>query len=140
MNEKIIETIMLTKRYGDFTAVDQLDMTVDEGEIFGFLGPNGAGKTTTILMLMGLSVPSSGTAVVAGYDVVEESREVRKVASILPEYSSLYGDLTAYQNLNYIGQLNDLSKAERDERIDEMLEVGACPIGGTRRRSPSPGV
>jgi ABC-2 type transport system ATP-binding protein len=123
MNEKIIETKNLTKNYGDFTAVDQLDMTVHEGEIFGFLGPNGAGKTTTILMLMGLSIPSSGTAIVGGYNIVDHSREVRKVASILPEYSSVYGNLTASENLNYIGRLNDLSRAEREERIEEMLEI-----------------
>ena len=123
MTEHIIETMMLTKNYGDLTAVDQLNMTVDEGEIFGFLGPNGAGKTTTILMLMGLTVPSSGTAMVAGYDIVEESREIRKVASILPEYSNLYGDLTAHQNLDYIGRLNDLTKDEREERIPEMLKI-----------------
>ena len=123
MTEHIIETMMLTKRYGDLTAVDRLDMTVSEGEIFGFLGPNGAGKTTTIIMLMGLSVPSSGTARVGGYDIVEQSREIRKVASILPEYSSLYGDLTAYENLDYIGRLNDISKEEREDRIEEMLEI-----------------
>ncbi|MFB0557528.1 MAG: ABC transporter ATP-binding protein [Candidatus Bathyarchaeia archaeon] len=123
MTEHIIETMMLTKKYGDLTAVDQLNMTVDEGEIFGFLGPNAAGKTTTILMLMGLSVPSSGTAIVAGYDIVEQSREIRKVASILPEYSSVYGDLTAYENLDYIGRLNDLTKDERKKRIPEMLEI-----------------
>ena len=123
MNKKVIETFQLTKNYGDLTAVDQLDMTVHEGEIFGFLGPNGAGKTTTTLMLIGLSVPSSGTAVVGGYDIIEESREVRKVASILPEYSSVYGNLTAAENLDYIGRLNDISKADREERIDEMLEI-----------------
>ena len=70
MVENMIETFGLTKRYGGFTAVDSLDMAVEEGEIFGFLGPNGAGKTTTILMLMGLSVPSSGNATVAGYDII----------------------------------------------------------------------
>ena len=123
MTEHIIETMMLTKKYGDLSAVDQLNMTIDEGEIFGFLGPNGAGKTTTILMLMGLSVPTSGTALVAGYDIVEQSREIRKVASILPEYSSVYGDLTAYENLDYVGRLNDLTKEERKELIPEMLEV-----------------
>lgn len=122
MAEHIIETMMLTKSYGDLTAVDQLNMSIDEGEIFGFLGPNGAGKTTTILMLMGLSVPSSGTAVVAGYDIIEQSREIRKVASILPEYSSVYGELTAYENLDYIGRLNDIAKEEREDRIEEMLE------------------
>ena len=123
MVENIIETFSLTKIYGDLAAVDELNMSVHEGEIFGFLGPNGAGKTTTILMLMGLSVPSSGTAVVAGYDVIESSRDVRRVASILPEYSSLYGELTAYQNLEYVGKLNDLPKEVREERIDEMLEI-----------------
>jgi ABC-2 type transport system ATP-binding protein len=123
MTEHVIETMMLTKKYGDLTAVDQLNMTIDEGEIFGFLGPNGAGKTTTILMLMGLSVPTSGTALVAGYDIVEQSREIRKVASILPEYSSVYGDLTAYENLDYVGRLNDLTKDERKEMIPEMLEI-----------------
>ena len=123
MTETIIETFGLTKRYGDFTAVDSLDMVVEEGEIYGFLGPNGAGKTTAILMLMGLSVPTTGTGVVAGYDIIESSREVRTVASILPEYSSLYGELTAAQNLDYIGKLNDLTKDVREERIGEMLEI-----------------
>jgi len=80
MTENVIETYSLTKKYGDFTAVDELNMSVYDGEICGFLGPNGAGKTTTILMLMGLSVPTSGTAMVAGYDIVESSREVRTVA------------------------------------------------------------
>jgi ABC-2 type transport system ATP-binding protein len=74
-------------------------------------------------MLMGLSVPSTGTAVVGGYNVVDESREVRKVASILPEYSSLYGELTASENLDYIGRLNDLSKEERADRVPEMLDI-----------------
>lgn len=123
MVEPIIETKELTKNYGDLTAVDHLNLTVEEGEIFGFLGPNGAGKTTTTLMLMGLSVPSSGTAKVAGYDIVEESREVRTIAGILPEYSSLYGDLTAYENLDYIGQLNDLPKEVREDRISEMFKI-----------------
>lgn len=123
MTENMIETIGLTKRYGDFTAVDSLDMAVEEGEIFGFLGPNGAGKTTTILMLMGLSVPSSGTAIVAGYDIIEGSRDVRRVASVLPEYSSLYGELTAAQNLDFVGKLNDLTKDVRAERIGELLEI-----------------
>ena len=123
MTEKVIETMMLTKNYGDFTAVNKLNMDVMEGEIFGFLGPNGAGKTTTILMLMGLSVPSSGTAVVGGYDIIEQSREVRQVASILPEYSSLYGELTAFQNLNYIGELNDIDKSTREDKIEELLKI-----------------
>ena len=123
MTEKIVETFQLTKMYGDFMAVNELDLEVEKGEIFGFLGPNGAGKTTTVLMLMGLSVPTSGTAVVGGFDIIEQSREVRTVASILPEYSSLYGDLTAFQNMDYIGQLNDMPKEERENRIHELLEI-----------------
>jgi len=72
---------------------------------------------------MGLSVPTTGTAMVAGYDIVESSREVRTVASILPEYSSLYGELTAFQNLDYIGRLNDIPKEAREDKIGEMLEI-----------------
>lgn len=141
MTEHIIETMMLTKNYGDLTAVDQLNMSIDEGEMFGFLGPNGAGKTTTILMLMGLSVPSTGTAVVAGYDIIEQSREIRKVASILPEYSSVYGELTAYENLDYIGRLNDIAKEERENRIEEMLEfVGMSDWRDTKAESFSRGM
>ena len=119
--DNVVETRKLTKAYGDFVAVNELDMEVNKGEVFGFLGPNGAGKTTTILMLMGLSVPTKGTAIVAGHDIIEDSREVRRVASILPEYSSLYGDLTAWENLDYIGRLNDQPKEERENRIGEML-------------------
>jgi ABC-2 type transport system ATP-binding protein len=123
MNHSIVETFDLTKKYGEFTAVNELEMEVEKGEIFGFLGPNGAGKTTTVLMLMGLSVPTSGTARVAGFDIVEQSREVRRAASILPEYSSMYGDLTAFDNLDYIGKLNDMPKEEREDRIHEILET-----------------
>lgn len=123
MQEYVVQTDQLTKTYGDFTAVNQLDMEVEQGEIFGFLGPNGAGKTTTVLMLMGLSVPTSGTAKVGGYDILEQSREVRSVASILPEYSSLYGDLTTFENLDYLGQLNDMPREERENRIHEVLEI-----------------
>jgi ABC-2 type transport system ATP-binding protein len=123
MSEKVVKTFQLTKVYGDLKAVNELDMEVNKGEIFGFLGPNGAGKTTTVLMLMGLSVPTSGTAKVGGYDVIEESRQVRAIASILPEYSSLYGDLTAFENLDFIGQLNDMPKEERENQIHENLKV-----------------
>ncbi len=123
MNGNVVETFELTKTYGDFKAVDQLDMEVTQGEIFGFLGPNGAGKTTTVLMLMGLSVPTSGTGTVGGFDIVEQSREIRSAASILPEYSSLYGDLTAFENLDYLGKLNDMPKEEREDRIHETLEI-----------------
>lgn len=122
MVEPIVETRELTKIYGDLTAVDHLNLTVNEGEIFGFMGPNGAGKTTTILMLMGLSVPSHGTATVGGYDIVQDSKEVRRIAGQLPEFAGYYEDLTPRQNLDYVGRLNDLSRTEREERIADLLE------------------
>ena len=139
--ENIVETQKLTKTYGEFVAVNELDMEIKRGEVFGFLGPNGAGKTTTILMLMGLSVPTKGTAIVAGRDIVEESREVRRVASILPEYSSLYGDLTAWENLDYIGRLNDQPKEERENRIGELLDlVGMAKWADSKLESFSRGM
>jgi len=133
MSEPIIQTQELTKHYGEIKAVDRLDLTVDEGEIFGFLGPNGAGKTTTLLMLMGLTVPTSGTATVGGYDIIENSRDVRKIAGMLPEGAGYYEDLTASQNLNYISQLNDIPRDERDNRIKDLLEaVGLAKWADTK--------
>ena len=123
MSEPIIQTNKLTKQYGDFKAVDQLDLTINEGEIIGFLGPNGAGKTTTLLMLMGLSLPTSGTATVGGHDVINNSREVRQIAGMLPEGAGYYEDLTAKQNIQYIGQLNDIPKQEIEKRSNELFEA-----------------
>ena len=121
----IIETKELSKIYGDVRAVDRLNLTVDEGEIFGLLGPNGAGKTTTIILLLGLSVPTAGTATVVGHDIVRESKEVRRSVGLLPEAAGYYEDITAQKNLEYIGQLNDLSKNECEKRALELLsEVG----------------
>jgi len=104
-------------------ALDDLNLTVNEGEIFGYLGPNGAGKTTTILLLMGLSVPTSGTARVLGYDIVHESREIRRNVGFLPDFAGYYEDLSAQKNLEYIGLLNDLSKNESEKRAIELLET-----------------
>ena len=123
MSEPMIQTQQLTKQYNDVTAVDQLDISVNPGEIVGFLGPNGSGKTTTLLMLMGLSVPTSGTASVGGHNVVTHSKEVRKIAAMLPEGAGYYGDLTAKQNLRYIGELNEIPQPELEKRIDELLEI-----------------
>lgn len=123
MPQPIVQTQELTKYYGEVKAVDHLNLTVYEGEVFGFLGPNGSGKTTTLLMLMGLTVPTSGTATVAGYDILKESREIRRVAGLLPEGAGYYEDLTARQNLDYIGQLNGIPKSERERRIKELLEA-----------------
>lgn len=122
MSESMIETQQLTKHYGELKAVDQLDITVNKGEIVGFLGPNGSGKTTTLLMLMGLSLPTSGTASVGGYNVINESKSVRQIAAMLPEGAGYYDDLTARQNLRYIGQLNEIPEPELEKRIDDLFE------------------
>lgn len=123
MSNNVIETKDLTKIYGEKVAVDHLNLEVKEGEILGFLGPNGSGKTTTFLMLLGLTIPTSGTALVAGHDVVKESRDVRKVVGALPEFAGFYEDLTARQNLEYIGALNDLPTAEVKSRAEEYLNI-----------------
>ncbi|MGQ9515029.1 MAG: ABC transporter ATP-binding protein [Thermoproteota archaeon] len=123
MSKPMIQTHDLSKYYGDIKAVDKLNLTIYEGEIFGLLGPNGSGKTTTFLTLMGLTVPTSGTATVGGYDIVKESKNVRKIASMLPEGAGYYEDLTARQNLDYICQLNDIPKLEREKLIKELLEA-----------------
>jgi len=102
-NHYAVETVELSKRFGDFTAVDSVTFTVDRGDIFGFLGPNGAGKTTTIRMLMGLIEPSSGSATVLGFDVAKETNEVRRRIGYMSQRFSLYNDLTVAENLNFFG-------------------------------------
>jgi ABC-2 type transport system ATP-binding protein len=121
--QKIIETSDLTKRYGRQTAVDHLSFQVEEGEIFGFLGPNGAGKTTTLLMLLGLSRPTEGSAKVCGLDPLREAREVKRSVGYLPENVGFYGDLDAVQSLRYIADLNGMERGEAEERIQEALKV-----------------
>jgi len=96
---RVIEAVNLTKRYESFTAVDNLNLSVEEGEVFGFLGPNGAGKTAALLMLLGLTEPTSGTARVYGYNSTQEPLKVKRIAGYLPEKVGFYEDLTARQNL-----------------------------------------
>jgi len=121
--QKIIETSNLTKRYGRQTAVDHLSFQVEEGEIFGFLGPNGAGKTTTLLMLLGLSRPTEGSAKVCGLDPLREAREVKRSVGYLPENVGFYGDLDAVQSLRYIADLNGMERGEAEGKIQETLKV-----------------
>ena len=121
MGQVIVETSDLTKTYDGFTAVDQLNLGIEEGEIFGFLGPNGAGKTTTILMLLGLTEPTSGTAKVCGYNPTREPLQVKRIVGYLPEKVGFYEDLTARQNLKYTAELNNLLKKEAEERISALL-------------------
>jgi len=119
--EQIVETKDLTKTYNGFTAVDGLTLTIKEGEIFGFLGPNGAGKTTTLLMLLGLTEPSSGTVQVCGYNPTREPLKVKSIVGYLPEKVGFYEDLTARQNLSYTAELNNLPRREAGEEISELL-------------------
>lgn len=121
MGQVIVETSDLTKTYDGFTAVDKLNLGIEEGEIFGFLGPNGAGKTTTILMLLGLTEPTSGTAKVCGYNPTREPLQVKRIVGYLPEKVGFYEDLTARQNLKYTAELNNLLKKEAEERISDLL-------------------
>jgi ABC-2 type transport system ATP-binding protein len=112
----------LTKKYGDFTAVDKLDLTVNHGEIFGLLGPNGAGKTTTILMLLGLSEPSGGTARVLDYDPALNPTAVKRKVGYLPDNVGFYSGMTGRQNMRYTARLNRIPRAEADDRIAALLD------------------
>jgi len=108
--EFAVEAVDLTKRFEDLVAVDKLNLQVKRGEIFGLLGPNGAGKTTTFRMLTGLTLPTSGSATVAGFDVVKEPEKVKARIGVLPETSNMYDDLTAWYNLDFTGKLYGIPK------------------------------
>jgi len=117
----MIETNQLTKKYGDLTAVSELDLQVDTGEIFVFLGSNGAGKTTTIKMLTGLLLPTSGSANIAGFDVTKSPVEVKKITGYLPDEPFLYNKLTGREFLQFIADMRGIKK-NRD-RIDKFLDL-----------------
>lgn len=119
---QIIQTEGLTKRFGALTAVDNLTMSVEKGELFGLLGPNGAGKTTTIKMLTTLLPPTSGTAQVAGFDISAGASQVRRRIGYVPQLLSADGSLTGYENLLVFARLYDVPRAERKTRIAESLE------------------
>jgi ABC-2 type transport system ATP-binding protein len=121
MAESVIQVNGLTKKFGDFAAVDNISFDVKKGEIFGFLGPNGAGKSTTIRMLCTLSRPTAGSATVAGYDVVKDDGRVRYHIGLVSEKLIMYNDLTARENLRLFGELYDLPKVELEKRIDKLL-------------------
>lgn len=120
--EIVIRTEELTKRYGKQTAVDRLSLEVTEGEVFGFLGPNGAGKTTTMLMLLGLTEPTSGTVRVCGCDPARDPLKVKELIGYLPENVGFYEDMDARQNLRYIARLNRVPDAVSTGRIDRLLD------------------
>ena len=120
-----IWTRNLTKRYGDLTAVDRLNLEIRPGEIFGLLGPNGAGKTTTILMLLGLSEPTDGEVRVVGLDPTRNALDVKRKVGYVPDSVGFYGHLTGRENLEYTAALNGLDRGAAQERISMLLtEVG----------------
>ncbi len=123
-NINVIKAKGLTKKFGDFTAVDAITFEVKKGEIFGFLGANGAGKTTAMKMLIGISIPTSGEATVAGFDVYKDPEEIKKNIGYMSQKFSLYDDLTVKENITFFGGIYGLSrnkiKEKRCELVDEL--------------------
>jgi len=133
MSEIVLESQGLTKQYNGFVAVDNLDLTVRQGEVFGLLGPNGAGKTTTILMLLGLTEPTAGSVQVLGFDPVRQPLSVKARLGYLPEQLGFYEGLTARENLVYTASLNGVRGREAHERIDAALaQMGLGEAAGQR--------
>jgi len=146
MPETVIQTEKLTKRFGDFYAVNEITFEVSKGEIFGFLGANGAGKTTAIRMLCGLSIPSSGKAAIAGYDVYKETEKIKKNIGYMSQKFSLYEDLTILENIKFFGGIYGLSDKQIKLKGEELVTqlglqteakklVGSLPLGWKQKLS-----
>jgi len=140
MDNKAIICNNLTKKFGDFKAVDQITFDVEQGEIFGFLGANGAGKTTAMRMLCGLSFPTSGKATVAGFDVYKQQEKIKASIGYMSQKFSLYENLTVFENIEFYGGVYGLSRSEIRKRGEEMIStlglsneakklVGEIPLG-----------
>jgi ABC-2 type transport system ATP-binding protein len=121
-NGEVISAEKLTKRFGEFTAVDEISFEVERGEIFGFLGANGAGKTTAIRMLCGLSLPSSGKATVAGFDVFKENEKIKKNIGYMSQKFSLYEDLTVRENIRFYAGIYGMTDAFIKEKTGKLLK------------------
>src|SRR4051795_7504211 len=121
--EPIIETRDLTRRFGTLTAVDRLNLSVAQGEIFGLVGPDGAGKTTTLRMLCGLMDPSAGRATVGGHDVARQSQAVKDQIGYMAQRFGLYGDLTVAENMSFYGDLFGIVGADREELSARLLRM-----------------
>lgn len=146
MSNLVISVRNLTKRFGDFTAVDSISFDVNKGEIFGFLGANGAGKTTAMRMLCGLSYPTSGTGTIAGLDVRNDGERIKRKIGYMSQRFSLYNDLTVRENMRLYASIYGLSKHETDERSTQLLSrlnflserntlVGSLPLGWKQKLS-----
>lgn len=144
--EYVIKTDRLTKRFGDFTATNEITFEVEKGEIFGFLGANGAGKTTAMRMLCGLSIPSSGTATVADFDVYKQTEEIKRNIGYMSQRFSLYEDLTVQENIRFFGGIYGLSNQQIKTKSEDLLEqlglkneakklVSSLPLGWKQKLS-----
>lgn len=140
MNDIVIKTNKLTKRFGDFVATDSITFEVHAGEIFGFLGANGAGKTTAMRMLCGLLKPSSGEATIAGFDIYKQTESIKKNIGYMSQKFSLYEDLTVRENITFFGGIYGLTDAQIKEKSDVLIRqlglgqeakklVGSLPLG-----------
>ena len=139
--EAAIVVQQLVKRFGDFTAVDGIDLDVRRGEVFGFLGPNGCGKSTTIRMICGLLAPTAGNITVDGLDVRTQAEEIRARTGYVAQFFNLYGDLTVYENLEFYGSVYGVAPAELKRRIDHWCErLDLSQYGTVFARSLSTGV
>jgi ABC-2 type transport system ATP-binding protein len=118
----LIRTERLTKKFGEFIAVNEVTLAVDAGEILALLGPNGAGKTTTVRLLGSILRPTSGTATIAGHDVVCDATEVRSSVGLLTEFPGLYHRMKARDYLHFFGELQHMPRTQRDERIEELMK------------------
>lgn len=119
----VVQTFNLTKRFGSFTAVDNINLTITEGEVCGFLGPNGAGKTTAIRMLCGILYPSAGKARVLGFDIEKESERIKPLIGYMSQKFSLYNDLTVQENLEFYAGIYSIPPWERKKRTLEMISL-----------------
>ena len=146
MEAPVIKTEKLTKRFGDFIATNEITFEVNKGEIFGFLGANGAGKTTAMRMLCGLSIPSSGMATIAGFDVYRQTEEIKKNIGYMSQKFSLYEDLTVLENIRFFGGIYGLTDQQLKTKSEMLIEnlglqkeakklVGALPLGWKQKLS-----
>jgi ABC-2 type transport system ATP-binding protein len=122
MKETVIQVDHLTKKFGDFIAADQISFEVQQGEIFGFLGANGAGKTTAMRMLCGLSIPSSGSATVAGFDVYKETELIKQNIGYMSQKFSLYEDLTVKENIRFYAGIYGMGRSAIKDKMAALLE------------------
>jgi ABC-2 type transport system ATP-binding protein len=144
MNDTAVEIEELTRRFGDFTAVDRISLAVNRGEIFGFLGANGAGKTTAIRMLCGLLRPTAGSGRVVGFDIDRQAEQIKRSIGYMSQKFSLYPDLTGRENMHFYGSAYGLNKKRIAARLDELTErlslaafidrkAGDLPVGWRQR-------